>query len=418
MNILIIDDGSGTFDVSASASPNGKNFLRLAKESFSTSVLLAKAFSKQGDNVLLIRAALSEKGSGEVFEYREEDGIPNLFIRVAKTKNRRKLRIRELLEFSVLLYENAPGIAGLFKPDAIIAGSFLPFSVLAAAKMARLGNSALITELWCFPEKLLSKLKIFLPFGFRNCLIKIFISAAFKKSDRVLGFFPKAFSVYSEKKNLSGFVCPSPEEPCSHSERANQLFESLSALAEDGIFTVSYCGDIESNRSLDSLIAAVSGFDRKVELFIIGDGEYKSVLKKAVQGGGIKNVTFCDGVPESDVPFVLSASKAVFYSENSAVSGLCSESREIFRVLLSGRPVIAVSKNNSEFLRKSGGAVLVALEEREGIALAVATLRSMAESDRIILGSHGREFALLHSEKAFTESYRKLIDELIKQKEI
>ena len=418
MNILIIDDGSGTFDVSASASPNGKNFLRLAKESFSTSILLAKAFSNQGDNVLLIRAALSEKGAGEIFEYREEDGIPNLFIRVAKSKNCRKLRIRELLEFSMLLYENAPGIAGLFKPDAIISGSFLPFSVLAAAKMARLGNSVLITELWCLSGKLLSKLKIFLPLGLGNQFIKIFVSAAFKKSDRVLGFFPKAFSEYSEKKNLSGFVCPSPEEPRSHSEKANQLFESLSAMAEDGIFTVSYCGDIENGRSLDSLIAAVSGFDQKVELFIIGDGEYKSVLKKAVQNGGIKNVTFCDGIPEGDAPFVLSASKAVFYSENSAISGFCSESRDVFRVLLSGRPIIAVSKNNSEFLRKSGSAVLVTLEEREGIALAIATLRSMAESDRALLGNHGREFALFHSEKAFTESYRRLIDELIRQKEI
>ena len=418
MNILIIDDGSGVFDISASVSPNTKNFLRLAKESFSSSLLLAKTFSAQGDNVLLIRAALSENGGGEVFEYREEDGIPQVFIKTAKSKSRRKLRFKELFEFSVLLYENAPGIAGLFKPDAIISGSFLPFSVPGAAKMARLGGAVLITELWCLPEKLMPKLKLSLPCGFGNRLMKFFVSAAFKRSDLVLGFFPKALSAFPERKNLTEFVLPAPKLPASPSESANRLFESLSAMAEDGIFTVSYCGDIENCRALDSLIAAISGFDQKVELFIIGEGEYKAVLKKAVREGGIKNVTFCDGVPESDIPFVLSASKAVFYSENSAVSGLCSESREIFCVLLSGRPVIAISKNNSELLRKSGGAVLVTLEEREGIALAIATLRSMAESDRALLGAHGKEFALLHSEKAFAESYRKLIDELIRQKEI
>ncbi len=417
MNILIIDDGSGVFDISASVSPNAKNFLRLAKESFSSSLLLAKTFSKQGDNVLLIRAALSENG-GEIFEYREEDGIPQVFIKTAKAKSRRKLRFKELFEFSVLLYENAPGIAGLFKPDAIISGSFLPFSVPGAAKMARLGDSVLITELWCLPEKLIPKLKLAFPCGLGNRLMKFFVSAAFKRSDLVLGFFPKALSSFPERKNLTEFVLPAPKLPASPSESANRLFESLSAIAEDGIFTVSYCGDIENCRALDSLIAAVSGFDQKVELFLIGDGEYKTALKKAVRDGGIKNVTFCDGVTESDIPFVLSASNAVFYSENSAVSGLCSESREIFRVLLSGRPVIAISKNNSELLRKSGGAVLVALEEREGIALAIATLRSMAESDRALLGAHGKKFALLHSEKAFTESYRKLIDELIRQKEI
>lgn len=417
MNILIIDDGSGVFETSASVSQSGKTFLRLGKESFFDNLALARYFSESGDNVLLIRAALSENSGGEIFEYREQDEIPQLFIKPARSKSHRKFRFRELFEFSLLLYENAPGIAGLFKPDAIISGSFLPFPIPAAAKMARLSSAVLITELWCVPEKLLSKLKIFLPLGFGNNILSFFISVAFRKSDAVLGFSPKTLSLYPEKKNLLGYVSPAPEAPKIHSKEAEDLYASLSAISGDGTFTIAYCGEIEKFRALDSLIAAVSGFDQKVELFIIGDGEYCAILKKAIRDGGIKNVTFCAGVPEKDIPYVLSAADSVFYSENSKISGICSESKEIFKALLSGKPVIAVSKNNREFLRKSGGAILITLEEREGIALAIMTLRSMSENDRLLLGRRGKEFAKFHSEKAFAENYRKLIDELYRQKE-
>ena len=414
MNILIIDSKSGVFD--APCSNGEKTFCRLANDCFLRHIALAKYFSERGDNVLLIRAEFSD-GGGECFEYRDENGIPELLIKPQISKNRRKTNFKALFDFSVLLYENAPGIAGLFKPDVIIAGSFLPFEGSAAAKMARLSGSVLITELWCSPRQLLNRLRIFLPLCIGEFMLRTSIFALFRRSDRVFGFYPKAAANFPEKRNLVPFTSPCPDEAKKCSKAAADLRASLSALADDGIFTLCYCGEIEKGRALESLIAAVSGFDQKVELFIIGSGEYTAALKKAVRDNGIKNITFCEPVPKADAPFVLSAAKAVFYSENSFLSGAVSESEDVFRVLLSARPVIAVADTNAELLRKSGGAVLVPPGEHSGIALAIATLRSIPESDRIIMGEHGREFALLHSEQNYFQNYRKLLDELVIQKE-
>ena len=154
MNILIIDD----LFVPESAKANSSEkvlFCLSAKENSLRRVLLAKEFEKLGANVLLARFSLCKSDLPLSFEYREEGGVSQLFVKIPARKNKNFLRLPELFSFGTALFENSPGLAGIFEPDVVIAGGVLPFSFSAGAKIAECSNAVFITELFCLPAEVL-----------------------------------------------------------------------------------------------------------------------------------------------------------------------------------------------------------------------------------------------------------------------
>ena len=107
MNILIIDD----LLLPESAKANSAQkllFFRGAKENIKRRKLLAREFQSLGANVLLARLELCSANSKLSFEYRDENGLCQLFIRIPAEKSGKFLRLGELFEFSSVLLENAP----------------------------------------------------------------------------------------------------------------------------------------------------------------------------------------------------------------------------------------------------------------------------------------------------------------------
>ncbi len=418
MNILIIDDGLGLPKKSSLPSQSEEIFKELGEENFRRHLSFAKELSQIGDDVLLIRAVPEpmEEDTG-IFEFREEDGVSHLIIRVGESRKSSHIPLKGYYDFFTLLSSNAAGITGLFKPDVIICGSLLPFGVFAAAKMARLAQAVLITELMCSPAELLKRLRLCSPLSPVVSVLKRAINVAFEKSSAVIGLYPEFFHEFTGRKNALRMLTTSQEEPFAPSEDAKLLKASLEAMAEGDVFTLCFCGKVRKGLKLDSLIKAAKSFDKKLSVVIIGDGNYKTVLRRAVRENGITNVTFCDGVAKEDAPFVLSSAGAVFVPENFALRGFAAESGSFFPALLSGRPVLAAADKNAEFFRQCGGAVIAPTLDPEGIAAAIKSLIDAPKNERDIMGFHGRSFAQLHLPDPFAKAYRTAIDNFVKQKE-
>ena len=103
MNILIIDD----LFVPESAKANSSEkvlFCRAARENSLRRILLAKEFQKLGANVLVARLLLCKSDLPLSFEYREEDGVSQLFVKIPGRKNKNFLRLPELFSFGTALF--------------------------------------------------------------------------------------------------------------------------------------------------------------------------------------------------------------------------------------------------------------------------------------------------------------------------
>lgn len=419
MNILIIDDGLGFSKKPAQPSPAKEVFACLSEENFRRHLAFAKEISEMGDNVLIIRAVPEpmEEDAG-IFEFREENGVSHLIIRVDESRKSSRLSLKSIRGFCNLLSANAPGVTGLFKPDAVICGSLLPLCVFAGAKMARLARCVLITELPCSPAELLQRLRFCSALSPVLPVLRRAVGTTFEKSAAVVGLYPEFFREFTGRKNALQMLSPAPEEPKATSEEAKLLRSSLAAMAEGDSFTLCYCGPVRKGLCLDSLVKAASDFGRSLSVVIMGDGGYKTALRRLARECGATNVTFCDAVPKEDAPFVLSAAGAVFVPENAVLKGFASEHEGFFRALLAGRPVLAAAEKNGEFFRRCGGALLASPQDEGGIAAAVRSLCSMPESERELMGFRGKNFAKLHLADPSAKAYRTAIDNFVKQKEI
>lgn len=191
----------------------------------------------------------------------------------------------------------------------------------------------------------------------------------------------------------------------------------LPLFSGDDVFTLCYCGRLCPGLSLRALIAAVKDFGKHFFLAIVGDGEYKSVLRRTARECGAFGVCFYDGVPESDIPFVLSAADAVFVAESSVIKGNAAEYGDFLRAFSAKKPVIAAAQENAAFVKEAGGAVLALPENAESISKAISAVVSADKETRRLLGEACGEFAKKHNFNAFAEGFLSAVDSLVKAKE-
>lgn len=417
MNILIIDDLLLPEETKAVSSKKAL-FYRAAAENSRRRFFLAKEFSKKGANVLLARLRLCFSEAPLSFEYSEECRISVLTVRISAKQSGRFLRLPELFSFSSALSENSPSLSGLFRPDAVIAGGLLPFSVSAGAKIAEGSNAVLITELCCFPKEVFKNLGLCSPLDPVLAFLKKSTFASFEKSYAVLGLFPLAAQKFSGAHNLYPMVLPSPVSGDKPSESALEKAEMLSSFREGKTFVLAFPGELEEGYSIEELILSAGTFGDKFALVFLSEGRKKPFFKRFVAEKGITNVFFAEGISKSDLPFVLSEADGVFVSESDFGKGVFPEEEGFFRAFLSGRPVIASSEHHADFFRKSGGTIITKPRRRDSITLGIKTLMSMTENDRETLGRSNREFAEKNSPEKFADECFSLFDNLVKQKEI
>ena len=416
MNILMIDDLLLP-DEQKADSVQKTLFLRFSEENKTRRILLAKEFQKLGANVLLARLELSKSEVPVSFEYRETEGISQLFVKIPAKQKSRFLKAKELFCFGTSLFENAPGLSGIFKPDVVISGGILPFSVSSGARIAEGSGSVFITELSCLPSEGLKRFRILQKFSPVFPFLKRSISSAFIKSDAVLGFFPKAAQTFPGAHNLYPMVLPSIPEKEKPSEKAFSLREKLKTFGEGKNFVLAFYGKLEEGFSIEELILSAANFGEKFSLVFVAEGSKKACYRRFVAEKGIGNVFFFEDFPKEEASFILSGANAVFVSEFDFGKGIFPEQEIFWSALGAQKPLIAASEHWSDFFRKAGGAIIVKPRRRDSISLGIKTLLSMAETDREILGLSNRDFYEKNSLQNFAKEYFSLFDNLLSQKE-
>lgn len=413
MNILIIDDRLLPFDKNKAKTFGKTELLRLEHENAVLNRELAKSFAADSHNVLFISSAEEEAAAPGHFEYSGEEGVLSLKASVDSKSGKTRFCFLKYANFCRLLQQNSAVLSGLFNPDAVIFASVTPFAAAAAKKIASVSGAVLIAAVPCsYPEVFRRLAGASASYAVLTVLKQNFARSL--RCASVFGYYPKLLRDYP----IGRLIAPPPVLYGKYpGKEAVSVHDSVAAFSGDDVFTLCYCGRLCPGLSLRALIAAVKDFGKHFFLAIVGDGEYKSVLRRTARECGAFGVCFYDGVTESDIPFVLSAADAVFVAESSVIKGNAAEYGDFLRAFSAKKPVIAAAQENAAFVKEAGGAVLALPENAESISKAISAVVSADKETRRLLGEACGEFAKKHNFNAFAEGFLSAVDSLVKAKE-
>lgn len=268
----------------------------------------------------------------------------------------------------------------------------------------------LITELSAAPAELLSKNGLLSPL---NPVLKVFRRAeetALSQSAAVLTLYPRAAEHLRPAKNIRPFFVPAPPE---HRESGIPVL----GFPEEKGFVLACAGYSASGFCEKELMDICKSFGKDFSLIFVSEEHPPKELLRHASEKGLRNVFFPEPFPKGKIPSVLGRADAVFVPEDEHLSGFGTEQEKFFSAFLSKRPVIAAAEHNTNFLRESGGTIIIKPKSRESIRLGIGAASKLSSGDRNTLGLLNRKFAEENSPEKFAREYLSVIYECKNQKE-
>jgi colanic acid biosynthesis glycosyl transferase WcaI len=159
-------------------------------------------------------------------------------------------------------------------------------------------------------------------------------------------------------------------------------------------FTLIYSGNLSHNSNLEPVIGAAELLrDRPFAFVIVGDGVRKAQLERRAQEKQLNNVLFLPFQPLEIYPQVLTAAdmNLVTLSTQAAMASVPSK---VFKIMASGRPVLAITVQGNEVHRLVSEAKCgLCVSPDDPVALAEALRYAAAHQDELErMGKNGRRY--------------------------
>lgn len=159
-------------------------------------------------------------------------------------------------------------------------------------------------------------------------------------------------------------------------------------------FLVLYIGAHGISHSLEAILRAAQALkpESDIQFLLVGEGARKSSLENLAKAEEIENVLFLPGQPRSEVlRFYRAADVCLVPLRNIPLFDTFIPSK-IFEILGTGRPIVASVRGEAgRILSESGAAVVVEPEDYQGIARAIAELKS-DPARRARMAKSGRDY--------------------------
>lgn len=325
---------------------------------------IAKYLRKMGYNVTIFCCNNKHNPSDEKYfdtkalyieKKADEIDTPFVFIAARGYRGNGWDRIMNMLDF----YRNVKKTASKYietegVPDAIIASSVHPFTLLAGIQIARRYKTKCICEirdLW--PESLIAygiagKHNPFIVF------LRILEKWIYKNADCLVFTMEGAYE-YIKSQKWEKMV---PEKKVRFInngvdlEEFNKNVESYTVedkdLSDINAFKVVYAGSISKANNIGRLIDAAKLLkNRNVRILIWGSGGELDELKERVANESINNVIFKGRVDKKYIPHILSHSDANFLDPFvDTISKYGISSNKLFEYFAAGKPILMNEMHN------------------------------------------------------------------------
>jgi glycosyltransferase involved in cell wall biosynthesis len=165
-----------------------------------------------------------------------------------------------------------------------------------------------------------------------------------------------------------------------------------------------YAGAHGPINGLDTVLEAARLLESepRVSFVLLGDGPAKSELVARAQSAGLRNLTFADPIPKSDMPaFLASCDAGLMVLREAPLFDFGVSPNKLFDYWAASLPVVCnVGGEVASWVRSAGGGVQAADGSGPALADAVRRLLALAPAERRRLGSSGRRWVEREHDRA------------------
>lgn len=354
---------------------------------------MCKALSEQGHDVTLVSGNFSHIRRDYIHQPNHKihkqtlDGFEWIQLPALKYERNNWRRLASALYFGASLQRLKAD-----KPDVIIGSSPNPIAAYAAYLLAKRLKTKFVYEirdLW--PETLIHLGNI-TPrhpgvrlFGWIEKQLAI-------KSDAIIAVLP-GIHMYLERYQID-------KDKIIYFPNFTTTSASSTPTAQTkntDTFDIVYLGAHGLANSLKTLIEAANILQSKeqgIHITLYGDGTHKHVLQTLCENYQLKNLTFKDPVPKSQVPNALGqADAAIILWQNTPLYQWGTSANKIFDYMAAGKPIIEAIDSEYGLVKQAQCGLTVAPENPQALAEAMIALARTGEQDREVLGENGRRFS-------------------------
>ena len=354
---------------------------------------LATALSRRGAHPAGLTASFSHlrKKNPEIkndLVRLDVQGVPYCVLRTPPYTGNGAQRAKNALRFAAGIWRHQSQLAGMFKPDAVIASSTHPFDFFAAKSLAKKSGAALLFELHDIWPLSLIELYGFSPKHPLMRLTDHLARCALEQSDAVVSLLPRLDCYCSDRKFTlkrleyipNAFAEETQEEPPQlHLQAVQSLRARYPAL-------VMYAGGIARANAVDELLA-VAALLPDVGFICVGSGAEKDELFRIKT----ENVVFLPAVAHPQVQALLQQADLLWLGmRNLSVYRYGVAMNKLYDYMASGRPVIisAPCKYHPVSYAKCG--ITVPASDKIQTRNAILRMLTLTERQRRKIGMRGR----------------------------
>ncbi|CUV66262.1 Glycosyl transferase group 1 [Sulfurovum sp. enrichment culture clone C5] len=375
----------------------------------------AKELIKRGYQVTIISSSIHYSTYKELKDYKENnylkeniDGIEWIWIKTPIYVGNGARRVRNMLSFMHSVSSTVPKL-NLIKPDIIIGSSVHLFAVYAAYKLSKKYKVPLVMEvrdLW--PQTLIDMgISKWHPFILLLAWLEKFL---YKKANKIITLLPKAH-LYIEKLGIE------KEKIVWISNGANINHLKHTKKLDSNKFNVVYTGSVGVANDLSVLVGVANILKDKDEIHftIIGNGVMKQGLINEAKNLNLKNITFLDPVPKSEVyNYLYSASLLYVGLKNLPLYRYGMSMNKIFDYMSVAKPVLFVSDIDENIVNDARCGFVIKNPSPNKIADLIEKISQMPSNELKILGKNGYDYMTkFFSTKVLCDKLENILKEVI-----
>ncbi|WP_078431936.1 glycosyltransferase family 4 protein [Metabacillus halosaccharovorans] len=351
------------------------------------------------------------------------ENIPFVFVNTPGYMGNGKKRINNMLAFYRNLYPVAKRYAEINgKPDAILASSVHPLTLVAGIKIAKKFNIPCICEirdLW--PETIVAydSLKK------DSLLTKILYSGEkwiYKRADKII-FTMEGGKDYIKEKgwdiesggpinvNKVYHINNGVDLDEFNYNKDNNTLHDID-LNNENCFKVIYAGSIRKANNVKKIVEVAEFIDKKgyenIKFLIYGDGTEKEELEKYSYNRNLNNIKFKGFVEKNKIPYILSKSNLnILHFEQNTIKRYGASLNKMFEYFASSKPILSDCEFGYDLIKKHKCGVVLDNADVEQFANAIVEFSKMTKSEYDAYCKNANQVAKEYDFKVLTE---KLID--------
>jgi len=362
---------------------------------------------------------------GQKFSTDSVNDIPFVFVNTPEYKGNGKKRIVNMISFYRGLFKTAKEYAKLNgKPDAILASSVHPLTLVAGIKIAKKFDIPCICEvrdLW--PESIVAygSLK-------RNSLIAKLLYQSekwiYKKADRIIFTMEGGKDYIVDKKwdSLSNgpinikkvfYLNNGVDLAQFNNNKVNHPIKDLDLDIDK--FKVVYTGSIRAANDVEYLVEIAKQLkllhEKDVEMLIYGDGPERERLVQKCEKENLDNIKFKGRIPKQSIPYILSkANLNILHFQQNSIKKYGASLNKLFEYFASGKPIISDCEFGYDLVKRYDCGLVIDKSNPKDLAKEIINMKELDVLEYETLCNNSLKASIEYDYKNLTGQLIKLID--------